>query len=499
MPAAEYIYPVGAVIGNRYRVEGILGMGGFSVVYLVQDQLSDSERGKSGGNPRFALKVLTNQDKKGRLRFLFEGELLTRLHHPALPRVHRIFDDAISHQVCILMDYIEGINLDVLRKRQPKERFPLPQALALLEPIVAALSYLHSQLPPVLHRDVKPSNLIAQTSGATMLVDFGIAKEYEPDATTTAIRHCSPGYGAPEQYSGIGTDQRADVYGLAATLYTLLTGVVPVDSLQRATKLASKEIDPLIPVKELVPSIPAHVAAAIERGLSIGIQKRFASVEEFWRALQAVEEARDETKRQDERKGVSNPLSPARRSHPISVPTAGTVGSGRALRPLLLLLLILLLVGSVAFGLGAYARGSGAGMSHTASLRVQKSSIARPTATTSASTGVISAHYPIVAQAYAGTVHDLLAGVTTQIGLTHIQQNNERISGSFSEPHIQASFTGVLDTSMHIFFTVSGRQPLFFEGAIRSDDTLVGNYCTVDAAGQCLGNYGIWSLVPVDG
>src|SRR5258708_5600144 len=139
---------------------------------------------------------------------------------------------------------------------------------------------------PIIHRDIKPANIIVPTSGiGSVLVDFGIAKEYYPDSTTTAVRHASPGYGAPEQY-GIGTNTRTDVYGLGATIYTLLTGTVPTDAFFRLTQHLSKHSDPLIPVKQLIPDIPEHVSAAIERAMALENVERFASVEDFWQALQ---------------------------------------------------------------------------------------------------------------------------------------------------------------------------------------------------------------------
>jgi eukaryotic-like serine/threonine-protein kinase len=148
----------------------------------------------------------------------------------------------------ILMDYVEGSNLEVLRQQQPENRFSLSQVLFLMAPIIDAVSYLHHQVPPILHRDIKPANIIVPHAGdGTVLVDFGIAKEYDPDATTTAIRRCSPGYGAPEQYSR-GTSTHTDVYGLGATIYALLTGVVPADAFYRMTQLGSKSIDPLQPL-----------------------------------------------------------------------------------------------------------------------------------------------------------------------------------------------------------------------------------------------------------
>jgi len=108
-----------------------------------------------------------------------------------------------------------------------------------LAPIMNAVSYLHNQQPPIIHRDIKPANIVVPPSGnEEVLVDFGIAKEFNPDSTTTAVRHVSPGYAAPEQY-GLGTNTRTDIYGLGATIYTLLTGVVPADSFYRITQLGS--------------------------------------------------------------------------------------------------------------------------------------------------------------------------------------------------------------------------------------------------------------------
>src|SRR5437660_7404763 len=117
--------------------------------------------------------------------------------------------------------------------------------MKIMAPIVDAVAYLHALHPPIIHRDIKPSNIIVPTSDVrSVLVDFGIAKEYDQDSTTTAVRHASPGYAAPEQY-GIGTNTRTDIYGLGATIYTLLTGVVPTDAFYRTTNLGSGRNDPL--------------------------------------------------------------------------------------------------------------------------------------------------------------------------------------------------------------------------------------------------------------
>ena len=258
----------------------MLGKGGFGAVYRVRDRRVRSNV--------FALKEVIDPNGHERNRLAFECELLKRLDHPGLPRVYRVFDDERNSRVYMLMDYIEGPNLERLRLQQPEKRFSLPRVMKILAPIVEAMNYLHSQHPPIIHRDIKPANIIVPLAGdgdGAVLVDFGIAKEYDQDSTTTAVRHCSPGYGAPEHYAR-GTNTRTDIYGLAATFYTLLTGSVPVDALYRMTQLGSKHEDPLKPVNTVISEIPQHIADAIERAMSINSNDRFATVEEFWQALE---------------------------------------------------------------------------------------------------------------------------------------------------------------------------------------------------------------------
>ena len=247
--------PVGTLIRGRYVIEGLLGKGGYGSVYLVKDK-------RVKGN-LFALKELVESSKQERDRFTFECEVLRRLDHPSLPHVYRTFSNDADLRAYMLMDFIDGPNLEVLRKQQHDNRFSLSQALIIMKPIMDALSYLHNQQPPIIHRDIKPANIIVPKSGdEAMLVDFGIAKEYEPDSTTTTVRRCSPGYGAPEQYSS-GTNNRTDIYGLGATFYVLLSGIVPADAFNRMIRLGSKESDTLEPLTDLVPDLPTSVADAI--------------------------------------------------------------------------------------------------------------------------------------------------------------------------------------------------------------------------------------------
>ncbi len=279
MLQGQMVLPIGATIqhpnGERYIIESLLGKGGFGAVYLVRD--------RNVKEHLFALKEVIDPNERDREHFIFEAEVLKRLNHRALPHIYKVFENEKLKRVYMLMDYIEGQNLDILLEEQPERRFSLPLVLAVMKPIVDALIYLHSQNPPIVHRDIKPSNIIVSTRGGeAVLVDFGLAKEYIEDNTTTIIRHGSPGYAAPEQY-GTGTNPRTDIYGLGATLYTLLTGTIPIDAIARVT--GSKGIDPLVPVHLVVPSVPWANAMAIEKALSISSDDRFNSVEDFWREL----------------------------------------------------------------------------------------------------------------------------------------------------------------------------------------------------------------------
>jgi serine/threonine protein kinase len=473
------------IVQNRYVIKAILGEGGFSAVYLVRDlQASDKD---DEAQSLFALKELHYQSHQEKARFDFEGEILKKLSHPSLPRFYRIVEDRSHFQEFMLLEYIQGSNLEVLRRQQPDQRFALSRMLTIIKPIVDAITYLHHQQPPVMHRDVKPSNIIASdTAKGAVLVDFGIAKEYETDATTTAIRHCSPGYGAPEQYSGYGTDPRTDIYGLGATCYALLTGTIPVDAFHRATTLASQKTDPLVPVNALVADVPTHVAQAIERAMSISQEGRFSTAEDFWLALNTPS-----TELSFQTSNV-NPSSHAsqQKGHQQMQIQAHYPQPGKSVLSISLCLVFLIIVGG---GLGFW--------SHTRNNHLNTSTASRHASPLTITPSPPEANsYPHIKSTYQGTIHDLSAERSTEMSLMKINQQNESISGSFTGLHMLESFTGVLDSSKHIFFTVKGNashSSIFFEGAVRSDGNLAGNYCNVDQMGQCTGNYGLWSVTPV--
>jgi len=275
-------FPVGTVIQGHYCVESLLGEGSSGAIYLVRDQhIKDAQ------DQLFILKQVIDLDKQERHRLIFEDVLLRQPPHEALPHVYKVFDDDGDGGVHILMEYIEGPNLDTLRQQQPEKRFSWPDAMTIMGPIIEAVDYLHRQQLPIIHGDIKPANIIVPKIGTrAVLVDFGVSKGYDTNATLAVGPAHSSTYQAPEQ-SSRGSDIRTDIYGLGATFYTLLTGMVPVDTDSRMAQLSNEGTDPLKPANEVVPDVPAFVAQVVHQAMSIHAHDRFSSMEQFWTALRS--------------------------------------------------------------------------------------------------------------------------------------------------------------------------------------------------------------------
>ncbi len=286
MREVQTTFPIGTVIRDHYCIEDLLGQGSSGAVYLVRDEQVQDAPGQL-----FVIKQVIDLDTHKRQRLIFEDVLLRQLSHEALPRVYQVFADDRDDGVDILMEYIEGPNLDMLRHQQPDRRFAWPEAMTIMTPIIDAVSYLHWQQPPLIHGDIKPANIIVKTGSGAVLVGVGIRQAGDPDATLDAGRTRSSLYQAPEQSSG-DSDRSTDIYGLGATFYTLLTGMVPADTLARLTAVSNEGIDPLKPVHEVVPDVPAPVAQAIHRAMSLRADDRFSSLEQFWAALRSPGEPR---------------------------------------------------------------------------------------------------------------------------------------------------------------------------------------------------------------
>ena len=508
MQGVQTTLPIGSIVGGRYLVEELLGKGGFGAVYRVRDQRVRQNL--------FALKEVIDPNKRERKRFVFEADLLRRLDHPALPRVYHVFEDDKNERAYMLMDYVEGSNLEVLRRQQSNKRFSVQQVLSIIAPIMNAVSYLHNQKLPIIHRDIKPSNIIVPPSrNEGVLVDFGIAKEYDPDSTTTAVRHASPGYAAPEQY-GIGTNTRTDIYGLGATIYTLLTGVVPTDAFYRTTNLGSGRNDPLESIHKFAPNVPPHIADAIYRAMAVDMNDRFPTVQDFWQDLIAPPVdfhsagplvIPGPTSAQSSPASINTPL-PTVHNAPTFVMQRRSQdrrGSG-----VLLLLLFALFVGIAAVAL---LLPSILGQQHnqtsitpTVPVTHNLTPVVTPGLTPSpvvTQTPPVSSGYPNVAGTYKGTIIDELGSINGNMSLL-IRQKQANIRGNFTVGGGltgNGPFTGYVTNKDYIQFIVQSRgvNPLFFYGSVQANGDLGGNYCSLDNTGHCnanVGGYGTWSVLP---
>src|SRR5207237_1034439 len=211
----------GTLLQNRYRVTRQIGEGGMGAVYVATDE-------------RFHSTVAIKQtfffdDPALGKAFEREARLLNHLRHAALPKVSDHFIEGTGQ--FLVMEFIEGADLsDLLEQRGA---FSLAEVLQWADELLDALDYLHTQQPPIVHRDIKPQNLKLTTRGQIVLLDFGLAKGRPTEAhasTAASVFGYSRSYAPLEQIQGTGTDPRSDLYSFGATLYHLLTGTPPVDA-----------------------------------------------------------------------------------------------------------------------------------------------------------------------------------------------------------------------------------------------------------------------------
>jgi hypothetical protein len=301
----------GVLLNQRYRINRPLGQGGFGAVYEAWD---------NSLNQPCAIKENLDTSPEAQRQFQREASMMAGLRHTNLPRVIDHFYVPGQGQY-LVMDFVAGQSLEKLlaqREGPLNER----EVLNWLEQVCDALAYLHNCTPPIIHRDIKPENVIVTPEGRAMLVDFGISKVYDPNlATTMGAKAITPGYSPPEQYGGGITDARADIYALGATLYTLLTGQRPPESVQRVAGLAV-----LAQPRQMNPYIRPAVENVIIKSLDVTTSKRFQSIGELRTALHQPDGAQT-----------------------IALPITGT--AGRSTRQWLLIAVVALaLLGLIALG-----------------------------------------------------------------------------------------------------------------------------------------------------
>jgi serine/threonine-protein kinase len=260
---------LGTVLHGRYRLGGVLGKGGMAAVYLA-------EHTTLGG--QVAIKEMVDQfiDPNDRAQaiaqFQSEARILYNLRHLNLPRVVEYFEEMGRHY--LVMDYIDGETLQKLLNRTTGF-LSEPHVVAWGSQICDVLTYLHQQTPSIIFRDLKPSNIMLDKSGTIKLIDFGIARFFNPTKNTDTLKMGTIGYAPPEQYGGKGqTTPRSDIYALGATMHQLLTRRDP-------------SVQPFAfpPARSLNPTVSANTEAVLIKALEYDPAKRFQAATEMKAAL----------------------------------------------------------------------------------------------------------------------------------------------------------------------------------------------------------------------
>ena len=275
-------------------MERELGRGGMGVVYLVKDQ---KLHGKE-----VALKLISadlTDSHQGQERFVQEVLAAQELQHANIVRVFHL--DEVAGQSFFTMEYVPGRSLREVveeRKRQGKT-FSLKECAAVLMPVLKALHHAHTQTSPVIHRDIKPDNIIVTGDFPTpqvKVLDFGLAKMLSPSKlTTTAMTMGTAYYMAPEQVQGAkDIDQRADLFSVGVVFYEMLTGQVPSGRFK-------------LPA-EMNPELPAEIDDLMDRVLQQHPNDRYASARELAGALERVVQTADEETRCKEQEAAEAEL-----------------------------------------------------------------------------------------------------------------------------------------------------------------------------------------------
>src|SRR5829696_1504479 len=256
MPGVTAELPSGYQLG-RYAIEAPISQGAMGAVYRATNRVT--------GQPVAVKRLL---DTRHAARFEIEARLLSQLKHPRVVEVLDHFQDQ-EGVYYLVMELIEGLDLALLVEQRGAPGLPVEEVIEYPRQACEALQYVHDQR--IVHRDVKPQNLILGKGEGVVLVDFGVATEIGASASGT-VGVGTPRFMAPEVFAGGAVSARADVFGLAATMWTLITGTPPVYG--DPTQLA---VD--------YPGVTPEIEQTLRAGLEILPERRVASVDAFAQAL----------------------------------------------------------------------------------------------------------------------------------------------------------------------------------------------------------------------
>ena len=293
--------PNGYLLQNgKYRLTHVVGQGGFGITYrgvwytevrgslgtvktevpiCVKEYFFKDYCYREPGSQ--AVKVHSETGKalfdKFKEKLIKEAKILSEVHHPHIVNVLEVFEE--NNTAYIAMEYIAGSSLKAILERGGI--LPEARVLKYVRQIGEALCFVHEK--SILHLDIKPSNILIDQKGNAYLIDFGVSKRYDigEEETSTTMLTLSKGFAAIEQYDSEGISvfsPHPDVYSLGATMYNLLTGTIPTESILRATRPLKKPTD-------INPAISATTEAVILRAMQVVPEDRFATVAEMLAAL----------------------------------------------------------------------------------------------------------------------------------------------------------------------------------------------------------------------
>ena len=248
--------------GGKYRIEKVLGQGGFGITYLATQDILNRKVAikefffkefceREDGTNTITLGTQSNKAtvEKFLKKFIKEAQTISALHHPNIVQIHDIFRE--NNTAYYVMEYIDGESLGDIVKIQGA--LPETKAVEIIHKVAVALDYIHTK--NINHLDVKPNNIMVRhNDGEVILIDFGVAKQYDEttkEGTTTTPVGISHGYSPSEQYKRNGVSSfspESDIYSLGATLYKLVTGITPPEAIEVA--------------QEGLPKMPSHISEA---------------------------------------------------------------------------------------------------------------------------------------------------------------------------------------------------------------------------------------------
>ena len=258
----------GTLLNNRYEIKGLIKAGGMGAVYKALDKTFDNV--PCAVKEMLSEKACHEDDMQYMIkRFKEEAKLLHNLRHSHLPVVKDYFIE--NNHYYLVMDYIEGEDLKSKLGEYPggvPENLVMKWAGEILE----VLSFLHSQDPPVIYRDIKPANIMIKKDGTITLIDFGLARKVNPDKYIRMTAVGTPAYAPPELLKGL-PEERTDLYSLGATMHHLLTGQM------------TRQMFTFEPVRSLNPAVSKELEAIVMKSLEVEVEDRYRSAEEMKKEL----------------------------------------------------------------------------------------------------------------------------------------------------------------------------------------------------------------------